>query len=147
MRQLALKVVLLVIALGITACDTDPDLQTIRSNIREMSVSAENHNEAGITRYISNSYRGVAGTRSGLSTLLQRHFKLNKNINLIISDIEIMIAEDKQTAKVNLRVLMTGGDGNLPERGRLNAIKSTWEKQNGNWLVTGATWKPVLLQF
>ena len=40
---------------------------------------------------------------------------------------------------------MTGGDGKLPDRGRLSAIKSQWKKIGDNWRVVRADWKPVLI--
>lgn len=131
--------------LALSACTTDPDLQYLRNAVGTMSVAAEQHNANGILAYIDNSYRGTGGNRAGVTNLLQRHFSYNKNINLVISDIEISIADDKQTAKVNVRVLMTGGQGKLPERGRLSAIKSHWKKFNNEWRVIDAQWKPVLI--
>ncbi len=131
--------------LGLCACSSDPDLQYLRNAVGTMSVAAENHNADGILAYIDNSYRGTGGNRAGVANLLQRHFSYNKSINLIISDIEINIAEDKQSARVNVRVLMTGGQGKLPERGRLSAIRSHWKKFNDEWRVVDANWQPVLI--
>lgn len=147
MRRLILLSALLGTLLNLLACGSDPDLMAIRSGIRSISVATENHDAAGITAFIASNYTGVGGSRAGVNDLLQQHFSINKNINIIISDIDIMIADDKQTAMVNVRVLMTGGDGNLPERGRLSAIRSTWNKQEGQWKITRADWKPVLLNF
>ena len=130
----------------LTGCGSDPDIDALRENIRTMSLAAEEHDTATIIEYLDENYKGVGGSRSGVATLLEQHFGINKNINLIISDIDIILADDRKSAKVNLRMLMTGGQGNIPERGRLNAIKSEWKKTGENWLVTSARWQPVLIQ-
>ena len=146
-RLTAFIAVISLLLLNLSACGSDPDLEAIREGIRNISVAAENHDTQGVVDYIDNSYQGVGANLQGVTELLQRHFSANKNINLIISNIEIKIADDRQTAKVDIRVLMTGGEGNLPERGRLSAIKSRWGKLDGEWKVIDAAWKPVLLQF
>ena len=128
-------------------CGSDPDLLAIRESISKLSVAAENHDADGILVYVDNSYTGVGGNRTGVANLLNTHFSLNKNINIIISDINIQLAEDRQTANVSVRVLLTGGnDSKLPERGQLSSIKSTWKKQDKEWRVIKASWKPVLLK-
>lgn len=148
MRRLTTFIIVVgILLVNLSACGSDPDMEAIREGVRNISVAAENHDTQGVIVYIDSSYLGVGANYQGVTELLQHHFSTNKNINLIISDIEIMIAEDRQTARVSVRVLMTSGEGNLPERGRLSAIKSRWKKLDGEWKVIEAAWKPVLLQF
>lgn len=134
------------ITLFLGGCAENPDELAIKDGIISMAKAVEQHDTDTFMQHIAPAYRDRRGRdNNALRQLLDYYFSTNPEINVIISNMEIEIADARDTAAVRVRVLATGGEGKLPERGRLNEITSEWHKQNDAWRVVQARWRPVLL--
>ncbi|MGD9000181.1 MAG: nuclear transport factor 2 family protein [Granulosicoccaceae bacterium] len=137
----------IIATLLLAGCGENRDELAIKNGIISMSKAVEQHDTDTFMRHIAGDYRdGHGRDKNAIRQLLEHYFEYNEQINLIISSMEIEFGEDENTAVARLRVLATGGEGKLPERGRLNEVTSQWRKQNNTWHVTRARWRPVLLQ-
>lgn len=148
MRRLIASTVVLYcsIVLLLAGCGENQDELAIKNGIVSMAKAVENHDADMFLLHIADDYRDNRGNdKKSIRSLLEYYFENNPEINLIISNMEIEFSEAGDTATVKVRVLATGGEGKLPERGRLNEITSNWRKQDDTWSVTRAKWRPVLL--
>ena len=48
-------------------------------------------------------------------------------------------------ANAQFQILVTGGGGLLPERGQLFAVKTYWQRIDGDWMLIKADWQAVRL--
>ncbi|MGD8514779.1 MAG: nuclear transport factor 2 family protein [Granulosicoccaceae bacterium] len=134
-------------SLLLIGCGENQDELAIKNNIISMAQAVEQHDTDAFMQHIAGDYRdGHGRDKNAVRQLLEHYFDYNEQINLIISSMEIEFSEEENTAVSRLRVLTTGGEGKLPERGRLNEVRSQWRKQKNTWHVTRARWRPVLLQ-
>lgn len=137
----------ILLPLCLAGCSEDIDEATIRSDIFSMGHAIEDHDMDAFIGHLAEDYHDGRGlNKEGIRRILDEHFSRNPNIHLVISELQIELDEGRNQATVKLRVLTTGGEGALPERGRLSAINSKWQRQADGWRVLRADWRPVLLQ-
>lgn len=75
----------------------------------------------------------------GLITLQRNRFR-----EVGIQRLPLTVSSDGGNfAGASFQVLLTGGQGLLPERGRLLAVDSTWLREGDDWLLWRADWTPV----
>jgi len=70
------------------------------------------------------------------------HFRGNPTVRVYLSNTEISV--EGEEAEVSCHILVTGSQKNLPDRGRLYQIQSSWKKIEGRWQVIDADWEDAL---
>jgi hypothetical protein len=131
--------------LALVACDAPLSInQQIIAEIRNM----EAHVEAGERRAFMNSLHVDFSGQNGefnhdrMNALLLFFLKRYQQLNVQILPVQVT-ADGTEVADANFQVLVTAGNGLLPESGQLFTVSSRWMLVDGEWLVIEAQWEPV----
>jgi hypothetical protein len=123
-----------------------------RGSVEEQVTAAINSMESAIEEgqvmdamaLVADDFQGQQGRLLrkdlfGLVTLQRNRFR-----DVSIQRLPLSISSDGGNfATANFQVVVTGGAGLLPERGRLLAVASTWTRESGDWQLWRADWTPV----
>jgi len=131
-----------ILCLCISSCGETDDLDQIKNKINRLQTAVE---EEKPEDFIDILDKGFLGNEHLTKVLIKKYLILNlmrhSNIEVRISHTDIVINKsDPSLASVNIKVLLTGGKGLVPEQGRLMEIKSQWVKYNNEWMVKIARW-------
>ncbi|MFV2059400.1 MAG: hypothetical protein ACC653_01880 [Gammaproteobacteria bacterium] len=81
-------------------------------------------------------------SKAELQQLIYFHFIRNRNIETYKWQADIIVKE--QRADVELYVVVSGSNSNIPERGRVFTIKSSWIKIKDSWMINKASWEDAI---
>lgn len=138
-----LFIFLLSISLG--GCDNSADEKMIFGNIQAMREALQNHDKNTFMKHVAPNYRGQAhGNRPVLERFVIEQLKKNKNIYIYMADSSIEIKDG--IARVTFYAGTAGGPDQVPERGQLFKVQTSWKTYSGYWQLTHAKWRPALSQ-
>ncbi len=130
----------------IVSCNKTSSEQQIMSQITKMQQALSDKSLSDFMHYFSNDFIGNKKlSRAELRQLIFFHFQRNRKIKSYQWQADINI--EQQLAKVTVYVIVSGGNTNLPERGRLYTIKSSWIKTVDGWKINNASWEDKNFNF
>jgi hypothetical protein len=131
----------------LTACSKELSVeQHIIANLRAMEEAAEQGEHFDFMAYVSASFTGQYASMDRRAFHRFMIFQINQNRRLHAQFFPIHVTElttDQASAQFNL--LVTGGSGLLPESGQFFAVKTHWQLQGGDWLLSEADWEVAQL--
>ena len=116
--------------------------QHIIANLRAMEVAAEQSEHFDFMEYVGESFVGQYASMDRRAFHRFMIFQINENRRLHAQFFPIRVRElsaDQASAQFNL--LVTGGAGLLPETGQLFDVKTLWQLEGGEWLLSSADWE------
>jgi len=120
--------------------------QQVIATLRNMEYAAEEGQHLEFMTYISDSFGGQQGSMDRHEFHRFMIFQINQNRRLQAQFFPIYVKETgEDSAAAYFRLLVTGGAGLLPDRGQLFEVETQWQRDGGDWLLTGADWEPVQL--
>lgn len=131
-------------ALSLAACARSDPEKELRATIAQMATAIEKREPAAFLEAVAEDFTressafGKQDARRLLAGLMLRNARIG--ITAVVSDVKIQ--GQRATAKV--RVLATGGDGLLPERGQAWDFDTGWRLEGGQWRVFNAEWRAGL---
>ncbi len=126
-------------------CSSEVTLeQQIIATIRNM----EAHIEAGERRefmdFVAKDFYGQGGEfkHDQLNAMLLYQLRRHKRVHAQILPITVQAAGVDE-AEARFQILLTGGEGWMPDTGQLYEVTSLWQMQEGEWRLRSAQWRPV----
>jgi len=135
--SLILSLFMLVMVAG---CDRTPPEKALRNTITTMIEASEAHKIGTLMKHVDADFDGQNGEydRKQLYSFLRFLILRNAVIHVLVTDTRIELRKT-QYATATLKVLLTGGAGLIPERGRQMTIVTGW-RNDGDWKLVNATW-------
>ena len=132
-------------SLLLTACSEEPSVeQQVIATLRNMEFAAEDGDHFDFISYVSDTFSGQQGSMGRRDFHRFMIFQINQNRRLQAQLFPIFVTETgENAATANFRILVTGGGGLLPDRGRFFQVETEWSGANGDWLLEAADWKPL----
>lgn len=106
--------------------------------------------EAGESRrfmqHVAAAFEGQQGamTRQQVHALVLFQLKRYQRLRAQLLPISVT-PEGEGVARARFRALVTGGPEWIPENGQLYEFDTRWVRDNGEWLLQSAAWRPVPL--
>ncbi|NOR20764.1 MAG: hypothetical protein GQ538_11830 [Xanthomonadales bacterium] len=120
--------------------------QHVIANLRAMEEAAEQGEHFDFMDYVSELFAGQYASMDRRAFHRFMIFQLNQKRRLHAQFFPIHVLEisaGQATAQFNL--LVTGGTGLLPESGQLFDVKTRWQLEGNDWLLTEADWEVARL--
>jgi hypothetical protein len=122
--------------------------QQIIASLETMEADAEEGRTLDFMRHVAKGFEGQKGSmdRADFQRYMLLQFNENRRMYANFFPITVvgtpeLAGEPKATA--SFRLLITGGNGILPDRGRLFEVQTAWVKEGGKWLLLAAEWETV----
>ena len=129
--------------LFVVACGAPDDEQELRDTITKMQAAGEAGERRKFMQFVADDFRGQGYDRDSLANMIRIQLLQSQKVGATTTNVEITIF-DGGRATANIRTLLTGGAGWLPDRGQLYDIESGWRKDGSDWLLISARWEPSL---
>ncbi|MDT8319205.1 MAG: hypothetical protein RQ826_01625 [Xanthomonadales bacterium] len=132
---------------GASACGQPPSVeQQIIATIRSMEAKIEAGESRRFMQHVAAGFEGQQGamTRQQVHALVL--FQLKRYQRLRAQLLPISVApESEVAARARFRALVSGGPEWIPESGQLYEFETRWVRENDEWLLQSARWRPVPL--
>lgn len=127
------------------ACSRTPDETLIRQQLDSLQTAVQQRQPKEVMAHLTEDFlaQGRMGTKEVRRFLLAQFFR-NKEISVLVTGLKIRVDTGTGTAEVSFRAAAAGGENWLPERADYYQINSSWQKDDGDWLIRRLDWKPVL---
>ncbi|MFC5569134.1 nuclear transport factor 2 family protein [Lysobacter yangpyeongensis] len=134
---------LLVLALALPGCARTPPEQQLREDVHDLGSAIERHDAGAVEDALAADFIGPGGMdRKAARRLAQGMFLRYRDIGVTTGPLDIDLQAD--TATVRFSAAMTGGAGALPGSGQLYEVETAWRREDDEWLLVNAHWKPKL---
>ncbi|MBI5527139.1 MAG: hypothetical protein HY897_12460 [Deltaproteobacteria bacterium] len=112
----------------------------MRDVIEACQKAAKEHKPAGVMEHIAQDFRDHGGNRRDtLKAILIREMMANRKLGIYITTNEIKVAGAEATA--DLKVVVTGSGGIIPERMDGMKINLKLRETDGKWTIYFAEWR------
>jgi len=136
---------LIFIALVATACTRTSDEDQIRQALDQAIEAVKARQPKEVVKHLTQDFVGQKQmSAEDVRRFMIAQFFRNRKINIVTTGLNITV-ENTQQARANFRVVVTGGMDWIPERLDYYQVETDWVKQDGDWLIRAASWKPVLV--
>jgi hypothetical protein len=129
---------------AVAACARSDPERELRSTIAAMAAAVEKREPAVLLSSIADDFsrESSAFGKEDVKRVLAGVFLRNPQISIaaVVTDLRV----DGTRASARIRVVATGGQGLLPERGQSWDFDTAWLYSNGRWLVYNADWRDAL---
>ncbi len=128
---------------GLIGCSSELSLeQQITAKLRNMEAHIEAGERRDFMSYVSKDFQGQGGefNYDQLNGLMLVQLRRHKRVHVQILATQIQPAGTDEAA-ASFQVLLTGGEGWLPDTGQLYQVHSIWQQQDGDWLLQSAHWQ------
>lgn len=137
----------LALSLVLTACGKEPSIeQQIIASLETMEADAEEGRFMDFMTHVAQDFKGQQGALNRQDFQRFMVLQINKTrrvyatfLPIKVIGIPAMVGEPE--AKATFRLLLTGGEGLLPERGQLFDVSTAWVREGGDWLLLSADWE------
>ena len=136
----------LCLALCLGACSPKPSAdEQIRAAIGQLEAHGEKGERRAFMAGVADDFTAQQGSlsRDEFRALLIIQWNRYRRLSAQLGPISVHLTSDTE-AQARFQALITGGQGLIPENGQLYDIRTRWRKVDGDWLLAGADWKPVL---
>ena len=127
----------------LSACTKSTPEQAIVEHIAEVQAAVEDKSAGRIMDILSDEF--IANReldKKALYRLLIAQFLQHNNINVIVSGLEVELAEhDPYRATMSCSVIVTGAERLLPDQGRIYQVSGRWLLDEGEWLLASLNWQ------
>ncbi len=144
LRRLKLLAACLVPIL-LAGCGSEASLeQQIIATLGNMEAHIEAGERRDFMAYVAADFHGQGGefNHDQLNGLLLYQLRRHKRVHAQLLPIQVQPAGVDE-AEARFQILLTGGEGFLPDSGQLYEVVSLWQMQEGDWRLRSAQWKPV----
>lgn len=140
---------LLLVLVGLLAACSPPLTveQKVIGVIRDMEARIEAGERRPFMANVALDFNGQDGitTRDQLNAMVL--YQLNRHQRVQAQFFPIHVTPTGTgLAEANFGVLLTGGQGWLPDSGQMYQITTRWQEQDGKWLLHSARWKAVSIE-
>lgn len=147
-RHTFLVFVLLWVFAGLAACSQPLTVeQQVITVIRDMEASIEAGKRRDFMEHVSEDFtgQGAIDNRDQLNAMILYQFGRHKKIQAQFLPIRVTPTMTGE-AEAFFRVLLTGGDGLLPDSGQMYSMVTRWREDDGDWMLVSARWKTVAME-
>jgi hypothetical protein len=142
-KKLFTGLFLVLLGISLSGCGDSADEEAIRSNMQAMREALQNHDKDRFMKHVAASFRGqYLANRPALEQFVIQQLGNNEKIYIYLADTSIDIQDG--IARVNFYAGTAGGPDQVPERGQLYKVWTSWEQFSGYWQLTNARWRPAL---
>jgi hypothetical protein len=142
-KKLLFSIILIFVIISCTQTSSE---QQISSQITKMQDALIDKSLPDFMQFFSSDFMGNNKiSRGELRQLIFFHFQRNRSIQSYKWQADISVIG--QLAEVELYIILSGSNKNLPERGKVYTIKSSWIKIKDNWIINSANWKDINFRF
>ncbi|MEO8741637.1 MAG: nuclear transport factor 2 family protein [Lysobacteraceae bacterium] len=130
---------------ALAGCHRTPAEQAIRETIAAMQKAGEAHDVSAVIDPLSEDFIGSSDEgenldRKGLERYLRFMQLRETSIHASLGPITVKLqGADRATAEFT--AVFTGGDGLLPDDGRIEHINTGWRLDGSKWKLISADWK------
>ena len=145
MKKLRLTTFLIIfVALFATACTRTSDEDLIKQALDQAIEAVKARQPKKVVEHLAQDFVGQEQMRTeDVRRFMIAQFFRNQKINIVTTGLNITI-DNAQQAHASFRVVVTGGMDWIPDRLDYYQVETDWVKQDGDWLIRAAKWKPVL---
>ena len=132
------------VALFATACTRTSDEDLIKQALDQAIEAVKARQPKKVVEHLAQDFVGQEQMRTeDVRRFMIAQFFRNQKINIVTTGLNITI-DNAQQAHASFRVVVTGGMDWIPDRLDYYQVETDWVKQDGDWLIRAANWKPVL---
>lgn len=127
----------------LASCSKTPPVEAVQANIDAIQLAIEEKNTGAIMQHVLDTFRGNESLdKSNLRKLLAVHFIRHKNINVVITRMDVN-HDPKFPFHASMEgvVALTGAENILPQDGRLFKVSGKWQLHDGDWLLDSLNWE------
>lgn len=134
-------IMLLMSLVWISGCSEQPsDEVQIQEKMAQLQEAIEKKDRSGFMAEIDEQYQDQLGNnRKALQRMLMGFFLRYKDISIFVSGSEIEVTQIR--AEGRSQVVVTGGEGIIPDNARHYQVYSCWNKHGGEWLLSCLEWE------
>lgn len=139
----------LVVMVLLGACGNAPSVeQQIIASLESMEEAAETGKPMDFMGHVAKGFKGQQGTLERAEFQRYMLLQMSENRRLYANFFPIKVVGipelvGEPEASASFRLLVTGGNGFLPERGQLFDVQTEWIREGGDWLLFRADWEAV----
>jgi len=120
--------------------------QQVIATLRNMEYAAEEGQHLDFMGYIADTFKGQQGSMDRREFHRFMIFQINQHRRLQAQFFAIYVKETGgDTATAHFKILVTGGAGLVPDSGQLYEVDTQWQRDGGDWVLSGADWEAVRL--
>src|SRR5690554_3662138 len=138
---------MLALCLGLFACSKEPSIeQQIIAVLETMEEDAEAGQFMDFMKHVAKDFQGQQGALERQDFLRFLLLQINEHRRVQATFFPINVASTptltgEPEATATFRLLLTGGEGLLPESGQIFNVRTGWLKDGGRWLLVAADWE------
>lgn len=122
------------------ACSSKSPEEKVREVVDACQKAAKEHKPAGVMEHIAQDFRDHGGNRRDmLKAILLREMMANRKLGIYITTSDVKVNGAEATA--NLKVVVTGSSGLIPERADGMTINLKLRDKDGKWEIYFAEWR------
>ena len=131
----------------LSACGKEPSVeQQVIASLETMEADAEEGHFVDFMSHVAKNFKGQQGQlgRQDFQRFMMLQINKNRRVYATFFPIKVIgtpALEGEPEATATFRLLVTGGEGFLPERGQLFDVSTSWVREGGDWLLLGADWE------
>lgn len=145
--KVALGLSALSLCLLLSACSKEPSIeQQIIASLETMEEDAEAGRFRDFMKHIAPDFKGQQGTldRQDFQRFMLLQVNEHRRVQATFFPIKVVgtpAVAGEPEATATFRLLVTGGQGFLPESGQLFNVSTGWVREGGRWLLLSADWE------
>ena len=134
----------LLAAVALAACSRGDPEKALRATIASMAQAIEQHRVGDALEPLTEDFTRESGAfgKQDARRLLAASMLRNEKIQISATITALRIEGDRAFAKV--RVIASGGSGELPERGQTWEFDTVWRRDGAQWKLFNAEWNEGL---
>ena len=131
-------------ALLLPAAALADETEQVKAAIAELEELGEAGERSAFLERLTGDFQGQGGpgnvfSRDEFGTFLALQWSQHRRISAQLFPIEVTeLGPGLATAK--FRVLLTGGAGLIPDSGQMYAVETSWQLEDGDWLLWRCSW-------
>lgn len=144
MRRKAQGLVLVGLALLLVAGCAKDDATTALRRQAERAVAGVSERDHGeIMAVLADDFGGPDGMdREAASRMARLYFLRFRDVSLLPGPLDVTVSEAR--GSVSFVAVLAGGHGGLlPEQAQAWRVTTGWRRDDGNWRIIAAEWRPI----
>jgi len=142
--MIRLRTLPIILILLLTACTRTSDEDLIKQNLDQAIEAVKARQPKKVVEHLTQDFVGQEQmSNEDVRRFMIAQFFRNQKINIVTTGLNVTV-DNAQQAHASFRVVVTGGMEWIPDRLDYYQVETDWVKQDGDWLIRAATWKPVL---
>jgi len=133
----------LILVLSLAACAERGSVEEqVRARIDAMEAAGEAGERGAFMGMVAEGFEAQDGamTREDFSRYLLLQLNQRRRVQAQVFPV-VVEARGTNLADARFKLLLTGGQGLIPEEGRLLDVETSWVLEGGDWLLWRAHWR------